>query len=299
MTEQITPSPEIVTPVTPTTTPAESTTVVTATPTPPVQTWPDGWRSLLAGDDQKALGQLDRFADPKAVWHSYKELQTRLSSGQVKQALPDNPSPEQLAAYRKENGIPDAPEGYELTLDNGLTIGERDKPIVDHILAAAYEGNVPVAAVNKLVNAYYQAQEQLAADAAEEQAVIQQESQETLRAQWGGEYITNMQVLKNMLSGLPDSIGDELLTAKLNDGSLLGNNAKAISALVNLARELNPIPTMVPGAIGNQVQSIDTEIKTIEETMKKDYHGYQRNVDMKKRYYDLLGARDKLRARGH
>ena len=72
--------------------------------TPPVQDWSDDWRSKMAGGDAKEAKRLERFASPKEVFKSYRAFETRLSSGELKSALPKDAKPEQLTAWRAENG---------------------------------------------------------------------------------------------------------------------------------------------------------------------------------------------------
>src|ERR1700744_6473820 len=51
--------------------------------------WPENWRQQIAGEDKSLLTQLERFADPAAIFKQNRELQAKLSSGQVRTALPE------------------------------------------------------------------------------------------------------------------------------------------------------------------------------------------------------------------
>src|SRR3546814_3644725 len=59
-------------------------------------------------------------------------------------ALPIYATPEQIAEWRKEQGIPEKPEDYDLKFDNGLVIGEADKPLVAEFLKASHATNVKI-----------------------------------------------------------------------------------------------------------------------------------------------------------
>src|SRR5262245_1748274 len=70
--------------------------------------WPDGWQARLAGDDPDALKQIGRYASPEEIWKKAKSLERRLSSGELKAVLPKDPKPEDVSAWRKDNGIPES-----------------------------------------------------------------------------------------------------------------------------------------------------------------------------------------------
>jgi hypothetical protein len=92
--------------------------------------WGESWRQSLAGEDRAALRTLERFPDPPALWKSYQSMRTRLSSGEAR-VLPANATPEQQAQWRLENGIPESWDRYDVALEDGLQIGETDRPLVN------------------------------------------------------------------------------------------------------------------------------------------------------------------------
>lgn len=151
-------------------------------------TWPDDWRQQLAGDDKAYLKTLERFDSPSALAKSYREMQAKISSGQIKAAAPGpNATPEEVATWRKENGLPEAPQGYleKLELPNGMVIGEADKPIVAQFAEQAFADNIDPKAFNGLVAKYYamqdaQAQERMAAD-----SQFKLTSTDELNKEWG------------------------------------------------------------------------------------------------------------------
>src|SRR3546814_10458699 len=82
-------------------------------------------------------------------------------------ALPIYATPEQIAEWRKEQGIPEKPEDYDLKFDNGLVIGEADKPLVAAFLKASHATNVTPAQAKAQIASYYAIQEQQQAARAE------------------------------------------------------------------------------------------------------------------------------------
>lgn len=282
------------------TTPVVTPTIVAETTAPEVKpAFGDNWRQELAGTqdmNDKDLQRLNRFADPKAIWKSFRELENKISSGQFRTKLSDTPTDEELSAYRKELGVPDSPEDYKI---EGVSIGEQDAPIVDYLAEVAHNNNIPAKAFNDFVNAYYEAQEEREAAFVQQQEALKLQSEEELRHTWGGNFIPNMVAIKNLVYAMPEGVGEDLLTARLPNGNILGNDAKMLQALANLALEVNPAGTVVPGNNGNQVQAIKDEIASIEHTMRTNRIEYQKNGAMRERYRQLIDARLKLESRGH
>lgn len=257
----------------------------------------DDWRQQLAGTDDKDLAWLSRFPDAKALWGSFKEAQKKISSGELKKPLSANPTPEELAQHRKDFGVPDTVEGYEYELSDGMVIGEADTAIVNAMKEVLHNENIPSKAFNSLVNAFFEARQEEAAIEDQRQEQIQFDSEEILRKDWGGNYLPNMFALKNFLSAMPNGLGEELLNARLSDGSKVGNNAEAIRALTAVALDINPAGTVVPGSSGNQVQAVQDEIAQIEHVMNTNLAAYHKDTEMKARYLKLLDARLKLQKR--
>lgn len=259
----------------------------------------DDWREKIAGADAKELARLQRFPDVNSVYKSFRELESKLSSGTVKLDLPDNPTEEQIAQYRKDRGIPATAADYELSLQDGLTIGENDEPIVSHMLEAMHAENLPPKVVNQIVNEFFRAREEMAASQQEEQKVIKTTNEEILRKEWGGNFLPNVMAVKNLLAAAPGGLGEALMVARLPDGSLLGNNAEAVKWLATVALDLNPAGTVVPGATGNQLQAIEDELKGLNDKMSKDIRAWHKDTASKARHRELLDAQGKLKARGY
>jgi hypothetical protein len=82
--------------------------------TKPSDRFPASWRDDLSGPDKAFRKTLDRFDSPAALARAYKELTTRLSSGDLRSTKPppDNATPEQVAAWRAEQGLPQNAAAY-------------------------------------------------------------------------------------------------------------------------------------------------------------------------------------------
>lgn len=257
------------------------------------QDWPDDWRTKLAGGDEKTLKKLERFSSVNDVVKWAQNLEKKMSSGEFKQALDENATEEEVKQWREQNGIPEGPDGYDLDVD-GLVVGDDDKPFLDEFLKEAHESNMPNEMVQKVVAWHYQNIEQQKEAMAEADADFQAEAQQSLREEWGGEYKQNINQIKNLLSTAPEGIEERLLGGRTADGKVVGNDPETLKWLSGLARQINPVATVVPGAGANQASAVQDEISSIETTMRTEPDKYWKDPKMQARYNELLQAQERL-----
>lgn len=269
-----------------------------SSPKPAAQNWPDNWRDLLAGDDEGGKKQLERMSSPADVMKAYREMVKKQGAGQLKSALPENATPEQLSAYRKENGIPETPDKYDLTLPDGLVIGEADKPIVDGFLKDMHAANAPPALVKQALGFYYKQQQEQITQVATQDVIRKNEAVEALQAEWGGEFPQNVGLAKNLLVGqFGEETANALYFSRLPDGTLFGNNPAVLKGLVALAKEVNPTATLIPGG-GNQTAAIGDEVGKYQAMLRDNPQEYYSNPKHATRFAQLLDAQKKLEQRG-
>lgn len=262
--------------------------------------FPDDWRQRLAGEDEKMLKRLERFPSVADLARSYRELEAKMRSGEAKASLPENPTEEQLASWRKENGIPEDPKGYLDALPDGLVVGDHDQGILNDFLEAAHSQNADPKMVGDFVGWYFDQQEQHLAGLAEEDRAYQAETIETLRAEWGADYKDNIRRYESMLESMPAELAGEdgrnLKSARLADGTVLGDNPHFLRWMARMAEEQNPASTLVPAGTANTLGSINEQIAAIEKTMRTDRAAYNKDPAMQQRYRDLLTAQERLSA---
>ena len=247
--------------------------------------WPDDWQSRMAGADDKELKQISRYASPADVWKKARELEKRMSSGEVRTALPKDAKPEEVAAWRKDNGIPEAPDKYDLT---GIAITESDKPIISDFLKRAHDSNMTPAQARTAIEAYgaqrVSEQQQRAAKDVEQQ----QQALDELNKEWGGNYRRNINILTGtVLSKFPESVRSLVQEARLPDGTFLLNSVDAVRGLVALGMELNPAGIVVPAVGGDLGKSAMDEYKGIQKTMRENRTAYNKDAGMQARFIEL------------
>lgn len=262
------------------------------------QDWPEDWRKKIAGDDDSK--QLERFASPKDIWGKARELEKKLSGGEYKFAkpYPEKGTAEEQLAWRREAGIPEAPEKYELKDKNGLPLKDEIKAANLQLLKFAHSRNLPPAVVNDIVNYGIESEAQAVKADAEQDAVEAQECEDALRKEWGNErFRGNQNRIDNFLSKAPKALQEVLAKTRLANGKLLKNDPLAQQWLLNIALEGDPATTLVPGASGNVATSIDDEINKIKGWMNApkgspDNKKYWGDENVQKRYRELLAAQE-------
>jgi len=257
----------------------------------------EDWRSRIAGDDADLLKFLGRHQSEASFAREAKQNLADIRSGKYRKPLGDDPTDDELKAYRKDFGVPDEPAGYMEALPEGLVVGDDDKPIVDEFLAAMHAKSAPAAVTAAAIETYYGIVEKQEADIAERVGAAKQATEDALREEWGADYRRNVNATQAYLDGLPEEVQEAISSGFDGKGIPLGNNAGVLKWLSSLALEANPLATVVPGAGANQASAVEDEIKKIEETMRTNRAAYNRDAKMQERLRELYGAREKLKAR--
>ncbi len=259
---------------------------------PPANIWPADWRKQLAADD-KELPQLERYPSPKEVWGKARELEKKLSSGEYKRSVPfpEKGTAEEQLAWRKESGIPEAPDKYAIKLKNPLT--DADKPVVEGFTKLAHSLNMRPDHVNATLQWVLDESARADEDDRKQDETEQKAMQDRLNAEYGHDYRRNMNLVDGLLDTAPHGLKDVLGKTRLADGTLLKNHADMQRFLVSLAMQINPVSTVVPGASGNVGTAITDELAKIEKVMRENRKEYNRDEKMQARYRELLTARDR------
>jgi hypothetical protein len=259
-------------------------------------TWPEDWRDRLAGNDEKLRSRLNRFTEPENVVKSWLNAEKKISSGQFRSVLPENPTDEQVAAWRAENGIPTEWTEYSSDLPDGVVWGEEDKTIIDGFLEHAHQSNIPQEHVTNALAWYNQLQEDQSAAQANSDLEQKTNNMVTLKEDWGDQYQGNLNAIRGALDlygevevgGEKVSFTDYLYNARGVNGGLLGNDAVVLKALADMALKINPAASIAPGSVDSSLKTINERIAEIESFMSKDRMAYFRDENMQKEFGELL-----------
>jgi hypothetical protein len=258
------------------------------------------WRKDLAGGDDKLQKHLERYTTLKDAIAAGFALKQDLSSGKYKRAEPPaNATPEQLTAWRTENGLPAEGKGYLEGLPQGLVIGDDDKPIFESLANHLHAKNADPKYVHETIAWYNQFQQQEEARVQAADAENAKATEAALKTEWGADYQANVTLRAALIATAPAEVQEALKTARLADGTLLGEHPHISRWLVGLQREINPAATLMPTGMDN-VKAVSDEIANFEKMMgdtNSDYWRGPKAEANQARYRELVSARDKLKAR--
>lgn len=259
--------------------------------------WDASWRESYAGTDEKKLNQLKRYDSPRAVLDALFSAQQKISSGELKAPLPKDPTPEQLAAYRKDNGIPEKADAYFANLPDGVKLTDSDKEMLKPYADLMHKHNLSPQAASEFLGIRAKMLDDLIANQAQNDQTLRAQVEESLRAEWGSEYRANINNIRTMLQGAPEDVREAILSARTSDGRALFNHPATTQYFAQLARQLNPFGTIV-GADGGALtgKGADARIAEINAMMGKPDSAYWKGAQsaaIQKEYRDLLTARER------
>jgi hypothetical protein len=256
--------------------------------------WSDDWRSELAGDDDKLLKRLERMQSPADLAKTIREQDKLIRSGQFSKPLAKDATPEQVNEWRKENGIPEAPEGYDIAMPDGLVFGDAEKPAVDAYLKAMHGTNATPTQVKAGLEAFARFREEEVQQIQELDATERSATEELLREEWGGNFKQEKARIEALFANAPSGVRDLVLNARAGKSGLM-NKPEVVQWLAGLAREVNPTATIVPAG-GNKEGAIADELKQIK-AMRFNADGTENKAywdpKVQQRERDLLVAQSK------
>lgn len=261
--------------------------------------WSENWRELYAGEDAKMLARLQRYTTPKAAIDAMVAAQNRISSGELRAPLPATPTAEQVAEFRQQNGIPEKPEGYFEKLPDGLVIGADDKPMFESFAKGLHALNAPPQIAQYAVKWYNDFQEQQAARISENDTSQKATAEDTLRAEWGADYRANIGHISNFLKSAPEGVADLVSNARGSDGKAILNDPKVVQWFASVAREMNPVGTIVGS--GDSMKTVEGRMGELTKLMGNQSSEYWKGPTAEKlqaEFRDLVDAQGRLKARG-
>jgi len=260
------------------------------------------WRNVMTGGDAKRLGAIQKYTSATAVVDALLESRKAISEGKMKPTLAADATPEQIAAYRKDNGIPEKSEEYlkDVKLADGTTlvIGENDKALYGKFAEEMHKINATPAQVHTALSAYQAIVAQQADQIFEQNEQARLNGTEALMSEWGNEFRGNKNAIKNMLAKMPDGVGGMLESARDQNGLLLLNNPTVLKALAQVARDLDPNATVVEASGGDVGKSISDELSQIQTVLRTKPEEYwartPQGEKMRLRMGELLAAQARM-----
>ncbi len=205
-------------------------------------TWPENWRDEMSGGDDKIKALLARYTSPSAAAKAFRDLRTTYDSRDTKKDpspdLPENPTPEQLSAYRKAKGIPETADDYQIAAPEGVELSDDDRAVIADFAKAMHSKNMPADVVREMSVWFFDYQDTIAQKQAENAYKTRTDTEERLRQEWGPDYRANVNLMSNVLQEHLGTTAGEFLSTTLSDGSRLGDNETFIRMMAEISRKI-------------------------------------------------------------
>lgn len=266
----------------------------------------DTWIGTFAGTDEKKKAWATRRGGIEAALNSaysadakIEELTAKAKAG----PLAADATPEQIATYRKDNGIPEKAEGYFENLPDGVKIDDADKAMLGDYAKTMHELNLTPAQASRLFATRQAQLDKMVEAQGVQDNTLKTQVEDQLRGEWGNDFRPNINSIHNLLSGFPEDAREALLNARSPDGKAIFNNKSLMQAFAQIARTVSPFGTVV----GNDGGSLDA--KGVEGRMAEivkmmgapkgsaEYKGYYDNPKVQEEYRTLIAAQERMKAR--
>lgn len=250
------------------------------------------WRDAFAGDDDKFKSSIERYSTPEDLGKAFREQRATISSGNLRPQPDENATPEDLAAFRSENGIPAESTGYLENLPEGLVIGEDDKEIFADFAGAMHEMNVEPAVMHKVIDWYNGFAEDQQDQMAEMDNGHHQETEDALRTEWGTDYRANINLVGSLIEGtFSEENASAILNARDAEGRAIMNIPGVLEGLASIQRQLNPVARIAPSTGRTADQTLEDEIGELEKFMREDRDKYNKDEKSQARLRELYQIR--------
>ncbi len=248
------------------------------------------WRDDFAGDDDKFKSSIERYATPADFAQSWREQRSTISEGNYAKPPGEGATEDDIKAYREANNIPMESAAYMENLPDGTVIGEDDKELMADFMGTLHQLNAPPEYAHAVIDWYNNFAETQQDAIAEIDAGQHQETEDTLRQQWGSDYRANINLVGALLeSSFGAEAKTQLLNGRFADGRAFMNDPKVLEGLADISRKLNPLTQLTPPG-GDAQKTLNDEIAELEKYMKEkrtEYFKDQPAQDRLRQLYDI------------
>lgn len=233
----------------------------------------DDWRAKAAAGNEDILKTLSRYNSVENALKALHATKQAISRGEFQRAKPDGTDEKALAAWKKEQGIPDKPEGYVLPEDVTKLMTDADKPVLASFTEFAHSQGARPDVVEIASRWYVQQAEAAAVQQMETDKGHKETLEDDLRGDWGAEYKSNFNLAKRFLEDSP--LGAKGWAGLRSDkGVLLGNDPDFMRWAAEQGREKFGDSAF---ASPDSVSRHESEKAEIERMLKTDRKAYFRD----------------------
>lgn len=230
--------------------------------------------------------ELSRYKSQEDYMLAGFAAREKLRSGEYRKAkLPDDATDEEVAAWRKEQGIPDKPEAYEIPKVAGHKWTNEDDPFIESFKTVAHSAAFSQPQMDAAAKWYASTMAEMQDKYLQTTAQLDREDREhardILRAELGNaDFKPSLVLMERLIKDdevMPDGLGEIILTARYqdNDGNSrrLVNHPKMARMLIDMARDTYGDAAMIGG---DARVTMNSRKKEIEDIMSSDIKRYYR-----------------------
>lgn len=254
----------------------------------------DGKLDQAAHD--KLLNRLKRFSSIDDALESFFNADKKIADGTYRKPLGDKATPEEIAEYRKANGIPETHDKYLEKLPDGLVIGDEDKPFIEKFTKAFHDKNADPSVVAAAIKTYYDVIDEQEGLRAEANTAARAATEDALRDEWGADYRANTNLINSFIGSMPKDLQEELFQSAKPDGTQIMNNPTMLKWLAQQARELNYTGAVLPSGEAS-AKGITTELDGLKAKMADRNSDYWKGPTAEKqqaRYRELIDLQQRI-----
>lgn len=225
----------------------------------------DNWRSVI--QDEKLRKHAENFASVEELTKAHLGYRKDLSTAII--PLGKNPTDEQITAYRKAAGIPEAVDGYEFSVPEGREPTETDKALQSNLAETYHKLNINSDQAKGLSEWWNEAQSAALKAQIDGDKEFAEQSMAALRKEWPGtEFDTNKAIADLAAVKIFGDQLDEVRNIETNDGRFVLDHPAFLKMLAQYGRE------MQEGNLGGNltegdVSSVEGQISELDKQINE------------------------------
>ena len=258
------------------------------------------WRSAIAEPGLRRVAE--KFTSPAEVVKSYAALQSRLGRSVVKPG-PDA-GPEEMATYRRQLGVPESADAYDVTLPESLPAPLRDDPngqaMQQDFLKAMHEAGASNAVVQKALDWYYGTVSQGLAQQEKTATERRAEAEASLRQEWGGDHERNLTFARRAVQSFGDAAFTDFLESQEVEGVKLGDHPAFVRAFAAIGRSMGEdVPLTGEGESGGSgLQARIDGLHALQDSDPQKYASRAVQSELQSLYARLYGGQPVVGSEG-
>lgn len=219
------------------------------------------WRASLTDEEAKKFAE--RSPDLNHLIKRAKEANDRLSKAIIPPGK--DAKPEDIEAYRKQIGVPQAPDGYKFEMPEDSEPTEGDKAFHGKMAEAFHALNITKEQAKGLNQVWNDVTAAVKAEQVAEDKRYAEQSEAQLRQEWRGEeFGKNKAHAERAAAQMFGDDFDEIRRLESKDGRFIMDDPRMLRALAAVGREMAE-GGLVPPMSADQAEQAQDELKSLRE----------------------------------